>query len=433
MQAEELCDPDFQPNKRARFAVIAERSSQANVQNHSITGRISVGLGKSGKENLLPVLHAAPDNTLPHCLLTACADDTSDVLPVRKAKFSMQSATATLPELSPACQPAPPLRAVRAFFTKRPSWSATRIRSKCETALSNHNATCVRESANPVSNAGLQLSPPHAACSDTANSQAALAAHPAKSAHLNSRHLGFDHAEAICVQRQKPLTIDSLPAPTAPSRQMPPAQAESSSETLPGNFIVLDSSDSDADSDNAEFADLQTQAAASQQAVAAWLHQHGLAAYVTAFEQAEVDLDLIPWLHDNDLKQMGVTALGPRRKILAAAAQLAAASADNALAQDASVRDPSVEDASVEEASVEDAFVEEASVKNASAESNSVADNALPCKCAQQLGGRRDDADRYAAVRAGGQMHVLSQIFEQEVVQLSNCAIMECAVPAAKS
>lgn len=38
----------------------------------------------------------------------------------------------------------------------------------------------------------------------------------------------------------------------------------------------------------------------------------------------QVDLDFVPWLNDNDLKQMGVTALGPRRKILAAAAKLAA-------------------------------------------------------------------------------------------------------------
>ena len=43
----------------------------------------------------------------------------------------------------------------------------------------------------------------------------------------------------------------------------------------------------------------------------------------------QVDLDFVPWLNDNDLKQMGITALGPRRKILAAAAKLAVESADH--------------------------------------------------------------------------------------------------------
>lgn len=94
---------------------------------------------------------------------------------------------------------------------------------------------------------------------------------------------------------------------------------------LPGDFIVLEASDSDEEaSDDGEFANLQTQAVQSEQAVLAWLKHLGLASYAAAFSQAEVDMDLLPCLTDADLKQMGVTALGPRRKILAAASKLSA-------------------------------------------------------------------------------------------------------------
>jgi len=105
---------------------------------------------------------------------------------------------------------------------------------------------------------------------------------------------------------------------------------------LPGNFIVLDASDSEGDdaSEDGHFAELQTQALQSDQAVSAWLQQHGLSAYAAAFSQAEVDLELVPCLTDDDLKQMGVTALGPRRKILAAAAKLAVQSAEEQICSD---------------------------------------------------------------------------------------------------
>jgi len=99
---------------------------------------------------------------------------------------------------------------------------------------------------------------------------------------------------------------------------------------------VLDASDSEDDdaSDDGHFAELQTQALQSEQAVSAWLQQHGLSAYAAAFSQAEVDLELVICLTDDDLKQMGVTALGPRRKILAAAAKLAVQSAEEQLSSD---------------------------------------------------------------------------------------------------
>ena len=108
----------------------------------------------------------------------------------------------------------------------------------------------------------------------------------------------------------------------------PALQKSHAPSPLPGNFIVLDASEDDDASDDGRFAELQTQALQSEQAVSAWLQRHGLSAYAAAFSQAEVDLELVPCLTDDDLKQMGVTALGPRRKILAAAAKLAVQSAE---------------------------------------------------------------------------------------------------------
>ena len=119
-------------------------------------------------------------------------------------------------------------------------------------------------------------------------------------------------------------------------RATPAVQTSHAPSPLPGNFIVLDASDSEDDdaSDDGRFAELQTQALQSQQAVSAWLQQHGLSAYAAAFSQAEVDLELVACLTDDDLKQMGVTALGPRRKILAAAAKLAVQTAEEQVSSD---------------------------------------------------------------------------------------------------
>ena len=116
----------------------------------------------------------------------------------------------------------------------------------------------------------------------------------------------------------------------------PALQTSHAPSPLPGNFIVLDTSDSEDNdaSDDGHFAELQTQAMQSEQAVSAWLQQHGLSACAAAFSQAEVDLELVPCLTDDDLKQMGVTALGPRRKILAAAAKLAVQSAEEQIDSD---------------------------------------------------------------------------------------------------
>jgi len=49
-----------------------------------------------------------------------------------------------------------------------------------------------------------------------------------------------------------------------------------------------------------------------------WLHANGLADQSEAFLKANVIPDLLPFLGDEDLKQMGISGLGPRRRVLAA-------------------------------------------------------------------------------------------------------------------
>jgi class 3 adenylate cyclase len=56
-----------------------------------------------------------------------------------------------------------------------------------------------------------------------------------------------------------------------------------------------------------------------------WLTALGLERYASAFEAAEVDLDTLPHLTEDDLKDIGL-ALGPRRRILAALAEEATSS-----------------------------------------------------------------------------------------------------------
>ena len=52
--------------------------------------------------------------------------------------------------------------------------------------------------------------------------------------------------------------------------------------------------------------------------MSAWLQQHDLAEYREAFSRAGVGRDMLALLGDEELRQMGVTTLGPRRRILAA-------------------------------------------------------------------------------------------------------------------
>ena len=60
-----------------------------------------------------------------------------------------------------------------------------------------------------------------------------------------------------------------------------------------------------------------------------WLRGLGLQSYEQAFRDNGIDLDVLPRLTADDLKEIGVLAVGHRRKILDAIGELAArASAD---------------------------------------------------------------------------------------------------------
>src|ERR1700741_2495194 len=47
-----------------------------------------------------------------------------------------------------------------------------------------------------------------------------------------------------------------------------------------------------------------------------WLRSLGLGKYEAAFRENEIDETVLPNLTAEDLKELGVTALGPRRKLL---------------------------------------------------------------------------------------------------------------------
>ncbi len=59
--------------------------------------------------------------------------------------------------------------------------------------------------------------------------------------------------------------------------------------------------------------------------VAAWLKNLGLGQYEAAFRDNAIDADLLPQLTAEDLRDLGVTIVGHRRKLLDAMAALAAA------------------------------------------------------------------------------------------------------------
>ena len=215
-----------------------------------------------GKENQLPMGHSA-ESILQHKEQQG-QSSTEEALPLRASGSSSKSAGSLL---------------VRSFFTK-----------------AKHTSTGGDTAAHSNSTAGSSAQPSNH-LQDSSQSSTKLEPH---------QH-GTACAAGTACTSSTACTAGPVPSP------------------LPGNFIVLDASDSEEEaSDDGEFAVLHTQAVQSDQAVLAWLHQHGLASYAAAFSQAEVDMDLIPCLTDADLKLMGVSALGPRRKILAAASKLLA-------------------------------------------------------------------------------------------------------------
>jgi class 3 adenylate cyclase len=59
--------------------------------------------------------------------------------------------------------------------------------------------------------------------------------------------------------------------------------------------------------------------------VGAWLRSLGLGQYERSFRDNKIDADVLPQLTADDLKDMGVTAIGDRRRLLAAIAALPAA------------------------------------------------------------------------------------------------------------
>src|SRR6516225_213116 len=56
--------------------------------------------------------------------------------------------------------------------------------------------------------------------------------------------------------------------------------------------------------------------------IVVWLRSLGLGKYEAAFRDNEIDEKILPDLTAEDLKELGVTALGHRRKLLAAIAAL---------------------------------------------------------------------------------------------------------------
>ena len=56
--------------------------------------------------------------------------------------------------------------------------------------------------------------------------------------------------------------------------------------------------------------------------IAAWLGRLGLGAYAESFADNDIDAEALATLDADDLKELGVTSLGHRKKLLAAIAQL---------------------------------------------------------------------------------------------------------------
>ena len=53
-----------------------------------------------------------------------------------------------------------------------------------------------------------------------------------------------------------------------------------------------------------------------------WLRGLGLQQYVTAFRENDVEAEVLLWLRAEDLKDIGVSSVGHRRKLLEAIAEL---------------------------------------------------------------------------------------------------------------
>jgi hypothetical protein len=56
--------------------------------------------------------------------------------------------------------------------------------------------------------------------------------------------------------------------------------------------------------------------------VPSWLWGMGMGRYAAAFEAHEVDAEVLPWLTMDDLRDMGIGAVGARRKLFCAIQRL---------------------------------------------------------------------------------------------------------------
>src|SRR5579872_5295082 len=94
--------------------------------------------------------------------------------------------------------------------------------------------------------------------------------------------------------------------------------------------------------------------------VVVWLRSLGLGQYEAAFRDNEVDDDVLPNLTAEDLKELGVTALGHRRKLLDAIAALRAGESakTNAPAQDSAEPPPSAPTIEAERRQLTVAFID---------------------------------------------------------------------------
>jgi len=77
--------------------------------------------------------------------------------------------------------------------------------------------------------------------------------------------------------------------------------------------------------------------------IAAWLQDLGLERYVSAFRDNEIDWEVLPKLTSEDLREIGVVAIGHRRKLLDAIATLGAKASAPAMTAAASVAPGPVE------------------------------------------------------------------------------------------
>ncbi len=365
----EADDQDFQPTKKHK-AFCRLHSSSKHLSSPKARTPKSFTAAGFGKENETPAITdtKSPDKR-------QGVDDHIELLPVRRPDrapgIGKQLLSAQTPASSQSHTPQAGKIPVRAFFTKSQSTQSCQGKH----GVSNSAAGLPCRVAADQQDLGTSAAAPHmgstsSCCSQAENDRGAhnslhqlasrssqdvlsqLLPNQAAQQHSSANKPTPDtaaatskvctagaaatsHGHGACSTSSASTVHADMHSHTA-VHATPATQTSHAPSPLPGNFIVLDASDSEDDnaSDDGHFAQLQTQALQSEQAVSAWLQQHGLSAYAAAFSQAEVGLELVPCLTDGDLKQMGVTALGPRRKILVAAAKLAVQSAEEQVSSD---------------------------------------------------------------------------------------------------